>query len=323
MKTKFKEWCNENWKVICQIAVFFVILGLSLVVVGSQRHAIAAIAESRPVLTSVIAGIGSLLAGLLIASRLRTPERWKDYRDVAAISLITLIAVGAGTYLIGVAAAYADETLKSSAVRAAIGWSAAYFASGFGIGFLFGIPRVLQGDGIEGESRSGNRREKGYEQRVNTNLEQISDWLTKIIVGLGLVELRTMPHRLYSAGAWMGGSISNKPQNDQVASFCCAFIIFFAIIGFLAGYLLTRLFLAGAFMRADRQTILLPDAGAQYASDEAAHQLREFWKSGPNAEMSIKQWLQKQAINASVPLFLAGAEYQAARAKALNEIVKP
>src|SRR4051812_11313396 len=104
MKTKFKEWCNENWKVIFQIAVFFVILGLSLVVVGSQRHAIAAIAESRPVLTSVIAGIGSLLAGLLIASRLRTPERWKDYRDVAAISLITLTAVGAGTYLIGVAA---------------------------------------------------------------------------------------------------------------------------------------------------------------------------------------------------------------------------
>jgi hypothetical protein len=318
---EFGQWCIGHSIIISQLTAFFVAIGLALVVIGNQRGTIAAIAESRPVLIAVIAAGPSLLTGLLISSRFRMPERWKDYRDVASISLIMFIAVATGVYLIGVAPAYADETLKSIAVRASIGWSLAYFAGGFGIGFLFGIPRVLQGDGNEGAGRPQNSRERMYEQRVNTNLEQISDWLTKIIVGLGLVELRSMPKRLYDAAAWMGQSISNKPQADQVASFCCAFIIFFSITGFLAGYLITRLFLAGAFWRADRQTIVLPPAGAQYAlADTDANRLRAFWKTGPDAETKIKQWLQKEGINASVPLFLAGAEHQPARAKAVQEL---
>ena len=86
-------------------------------------------------------------------------------------------------------------------------------AGGGFVGFLFGIPRVLQ-DGQSGSagphpgvrpeaptnlrlpsgaSASSPSAGSGFRINVNTNLEQISDWLTKIIVGLGLVELRNMP----------------------------------------------------------------------------------------------------------------------------------
>lgn len=51
------------------------------------------------------------------------------------------------------------------------------------VGFLFGIPRALQNAGTGGAEAGWGR------YSTNTNLEQISDWLTKILVGVGLVEL--------------------------------------------------------------------------------------------------------------------------------------
>ena len=62
----------------------------------------------------------------------------------------------------------------------------AAFLGGVLVGILFGIPRTLQTDEPPGDSLS-SRTHVGY--RVNTNLEQISDWLTKILVGIGLVQL--------------------------------------------------------------------------------------------------------------------------------------
>jgi len=56
----------------------------------------------------------------------------------------------------------------------------ACLSAGFLAGFLFGIPKVLQGDRTAATKTSKGRTP--YRQRVNTNLEEISDWLTKIIV---------------------------------------------------------------------------------------------------------------------------------------------
>jgi hypothetical protein len=60
------------------------------------------------------------------------------------------------------------------------------------IGLLFGIPRALQQEKVIGDSAgsgtssAGSGTASGY--RPNTNLEQISDWLTKILVGVGLTQ---------------------------------------------------------------------------------------------------------------------------------------
>jgi len=62
---------------------------------------------------------------------------------------------------------------------AALVWAGACLVSGVMVGFLFGIPRTLQseqaGSKADTEGR-GRHAQQGYAQRVNTNLEQISDW---------------------------------------------------------------------------------------------------------------------------------------------------
>lgn len=117
------------------------------------------------------------------------------------------------------------------------------------IGFLFGIPRTLaprtkeERDGTTaGHPRAGTIDGPDLpSQAINTNLEDISDWLTKILVGVGLVEFQNIVGMLEKIGIrfedWLGDS--------ELA--VQGVIINFSVWGFFTGYLLTRLFLTNAF----------------------------------------------------------------------------
>jgi hypothetical protein len=125
-------------------------------------------------------------------------------------------------------------------------WSLACVSSGGAVGFLFGIPKILQSDSpAKPPLNAGN----AYRQQVNTNLEQISDWLTKIIVGLGLIHLKSVPTYLHDVAAILALGIGSVEAD---IAFALALIPYFLTVGFLFGYLTTRLFLAGAFSRADQ-----------------------------------------------------------------------
>ncbi|CAD6547827.1 hypothetical protein ACFQ3P_25820 [Paraburkholderia sabiae] len=91
-------------------------------------------------------------------------------------------------------------------------------------------------------SRSGPPP-SGASTAVNTNLEQISDWLTKIIVGVTLVESKEVIGQLQAAGHVIGQALGGE-QSD---SFAMALLIYFFTSGLLGSYLLTRLFLQRAF----------------------------------------------------------------------------
>src|SRR6516162_1933083 len=109
---------------------------------------------------------------------------------------------------------------------------AACFLSGALIGFLFGIPHALSSDsGI----RSG---EQDNRLITNTNLEQVSDWLTKIIVGVTLVQLGNVTRR-FGELATSVSSIFGSPstQNKIVAG---AIILYSAVFGFFACYIAAR-----------------------------------------------------------------------------------
>src|SRR6476620_11118100 len=67
--------------------------------------------------------------------------------------------------------------------------SAAAYVSGFFLGFLFGIPK--------------RNVEKESAYNLSTNLVDISDWLTKIIIGLGLIEIKKIPATLQSIGVYV------------------------------------------------------------------------------------------------------------------------
>ena len=120
-------------------------------------------------------------------------------------------------------------------------WAAAFFAVGVASGFLFGIPRTVQSDG-QGTA--------GFEQRVNTNLEQISDWLTKILVGLGLSQLGNLPSKLQETAGYIAEGMGNTAAHRVYA---CGIMVYFSVVGFIGGYLLTRIFLPRLFYHAQER----------------------------------------------------------------------
>lgn len=137
----------------------------------------------------------------------------------------------------------------SSSGKVVLMCALALFGGGFFLGFLFGIPRVDQN--VKKSARESAASDEEYAQQINTNLEQISDWLTKIIVGVGLVELRKLYDFFQRATVFIAGGIGiDKAQQSQTLA--AAIIVYFMILGFLSGYILTRIFLASAFRWADQ-----------------------------------------------------------------------
>jgi hypothetical protein len=135
---------------------------------------------------------------------------------------------------------------------------AASTAVGGLIGFLFGIPRSLQEQAVTVPAATGaTNQQPSY--AVNTNLEQISDWLTKILVGIGLVEIARAPSAVGRLVDSLATNLGGHPIDKVMTG---TIIIFFPIAGFLASYLLTRLLLRRAFTQADLSAIGLVAAEA-------------------------------------------------------------
>jgi hypothetical protein len=168
-------------------------------------------------------------------------------------------------------------------------WAGAASAAGWLVGFLFGIPRsVAKGDAVipadqapvrkeptaggGGQSRgqtgapppnvtgettptppSGGGGAQPKTSGVNTNLEEISDWLTKIIVGVGLVELRKALVELENAATLIASTLGCPAHGADPCSqisFAYAVMVYFSVTGFLGSYLLTRLYLQKALREA-------------------------------------------------------------------------
>ena len=134
---------------------------------------------------------------------------------------------------------------------AALLTSLSFSAIGGLLGFLFGVPRAPQNDALKnGRSQEGAPTGPGVQLAVNTNLEQISDWLTKLLVGLGLVELREIPALLRRMTALIAPVLCvDSRQPAEVLSL--AIILSSSIFGFSFAYMATRLYLARAFKQAD------------------------------------------------------------------------
>jgi hypothetical protein len=115
-------------------------------------------------------------------------------------------------------------------------WALACLAAGSLAGIVFGVPRAASRPEQSGSDESPERT------HPNTNMEQISDWLTKILVGAGLVELKELPHNLDLAAHYVAPSLTSGslPMPPSTVSIAAAIIIFFSIEGFIGGYLIAR-----------------------------------------------------------------------------------
>jgi hypothetical protein len=101
---------------------------------------------------------------------------------------------------------------------------------GGSIGFLFGLPRTMINDRLPPKDtttnlNAGNEGIRDLEFQPNTNLEEISDWLTKILVGVGLTQLSGISRSLDRAASAIQDGLGSSPENHvfSLAILLCFF----------------------------------------------------------------------------------------------------
>jgi len=132
--------------------------------------------------------------------------------------------------------------------------AAASYICGFFLGFLFGLPKRVT--------------DTQMTYNLNNNLVDISDWLTKIIIGLGLVEIKSIPVYLLSVGSYVQRS-TNGDESIKIYSVCC--IVYFTIFGLYYGFNYMRLFLSAQFKEAD-DNLLKKEAQLSLKKEELEQQ---------------------------------------------------
>ena len=104
--------------------------------------------------------------------------------------------------------------------------AAAAMVAGAIVGFLFGLPKTRE------------QTDSKALLATNSNLDKVSDWLTTILIGLGLVQLGEVPdgvgHLAETIAPGLGGDVGAE-------TFAAALLIFTVVDGFLIGYLWTRI----------------------------------------------------------------------------------
>jgi len=142
-------------------------------------------------------------------------------------------------------------------------------AAGLGgalLGFLFGIPRPVSASESPPAAAGGmvptsgaSRRSAKKAWELSTNLTQVSDWLTKIVVGVGLVEAkngaRAFDDTMNQAALWLFNMRHGSP------TLIAASVLGSVVFGFLFAYLYTQLIITRLIVATD-QDIADPGAAA-------------------------------------------------------------
>jgi hypothetical protein len=168
----------------------------------------------------------------------RTPRRYGN-----PVTLVIAAAVPAavllGLSLVGV-------SLGVSVIGMGMLIGVASFTAGLLLGFLFGIPRTAGSDQAAGDTATAAR------YSVNTNLEQISDWLTKILVGVGLIQFGKLGVAGDGLVRTIGAAFAAGPVGQVAAG---SLLTVSLISGFLFGYVATRTVLGHMFVQFDPHSI--------------------------------------------------------------------
>jgi len=175
-------------------------------------------------------------------NQVRSGENWQRFSIVAVSgSLVAVAILGASNGL--------QSGWKGAGASLILAF-ACLLSGGF-LGFLFGIPRSQQNP-PSGNSKI-NERSRDYSE--NTNLEQISDWLTKIIVGVTLIQFTEIASSIYTFASEFGPAVFPFSDPKVSAAVTFALILYFGISGFLFLYLWTRIYLEGEFRRTSANLI--------------------------------------------------------------------
>jgi|GEM_PF-5238034 tetratricopeptide (TPR) repeat protein len=159
-------------------------------------------------------------------------------KDTNLLALVAAILIVAGAIFSALAA--------WSAWSGALLLSFAFFGVSLLFGFLFGIPKSVSASATSESTKVTAE----VPLAINTNLEQISDWLTKIIVGIGLVQLKQLPAYVNQLVTYVSPLLVNTTDSK---SLCVNIFMYFTSVGFLSGWVGTRIFLSPLIGTADQK----------------------------------------------------------------------
>jgi hypothetical protein len=122
-----------------------------------------------------------------------------------------------------------------------------------------GDPPNANASAPNGQGAAGGTR--GSRVRPNTGLEKVMDWLTTLIVGLGLVHLRDGIGYVKKTSGWVTAAIAGSPGIEPSTNFAAgaAILIPYAIAGFFLVYLWAQRYMGREMAQADYESQLLED----------------------------------------------------------------
>lgn len=167
---------------------------------------------------------------------------------------------------------------------AAVGISLLVFFSaaavGAAFGFLFAVPRLLSDLSVSDGDLPAAKPDKrpgaadsgapgtlsSRLLRSNTNLERISDWLTTMLVGVGLSQIGAIGTTLGQFSEFLAksalvfpGASGMAPSAGALPAVGPMILIFGVVTGFLCVYVYTRVILSGLFNQAERDLTIAPE----------------------------------------------------------------
>lgn len=170
-------------------------------------------------------------------------------------------------------------------------------------GFIFGIPKTLQSNQTIQSSAQNSRFIH------NTNFEEISDWLTKIIVGLSIAEMGNVKTTIWQLSEEISSSMMSS-QNSRPdlkildpQIFILFLLIYSSILGFFAGYFASRFVLRRALINFDASAETLKELQQKVGAQDLD---RNAWaislkKLDSSKEISVSQKELTEALKQASP----------------------
>ncbi|MGH9378821.1 MAG: hypothetical protein ACRD1I_08480 [Terriglobia bacterium] len=292
------------------------LLAVSVVLAGVCMRA-----EERGLWFQAQTSLGIILALISLAALIW----WRAQREKRAVSpevaiyqqtlyrLLLFFAVGIIAILFN-AIRYEHwvEGLVSRAAGFGILIAGSAFIIGVLFGFLFGFPSRS-----DDQSSSGGAPSKSL--LYNTNLEEISEWLTKVILGASLVELNKLPPLVSELSTYIAraveprnfhAAVAHSATSPTSAPVAMAILGYFWSCGLLYGYIYTKYEVAATSQGTGN------DAPALAAVDKWFSQ-----PPGPNdekARVAMMNAIKVASIAAKVRIFLKAEKYRKASTEEVN-----
>lgn len=121
------------------------------------------------------------------------------------------------------------------------------------LGMLFGLPSVVEVRIADGQSTDGEGARSGGSlgYRESTNLEQIADWITKILIGLTLTQYNLWARAFEDS--FVLASVQMLPYAVPSPTPAAIVVLAFVTNGFLAAYLVMRRYFIAEMVRGRNQ----------------------------------------------------------------------